>query len=66
MGASQDNLIESVNLLETTTSLLMKYNPTFTCTLVGAKTALDSGYLDCDRWRERKVGDPRQRHPAGR
>ncbi|MGZ5391841.1 MAG: MCE family protein [Mycobacterium sp.] len=45
MGSSQANLIESVNLLETTTSLLMKYNPTFTCTLVGAKTALDSGYL---------------------
>ena len=45
MGSSQANLIKSVNLLETTTSLLMKYNPTFTCTLVGAKTALDSGYL---------------------
>jgi phospholipid/cholesterol/gamma-HCH transport system substrate-binding protein len=45
LGASQANLIKSVNLLETTTSLLMKYNPTFTCTLVGAKTALDSGYL---------------------
>lgn len=45
MGPSQRNLIESVNLLETTTRLLMKYNPTFTCTLVGAKTALDTGYL---------------------
>ncbi|MBX7433752.1 MCE family protein [Mycobacterium sp. Y57] len=46
MGSSRENLIESVTLLETTTRLLMKYNPTYTCTLVGAKTALDSGYLD--------------------
>ncbi|HTI73504.1 MAG TPA: MCE family protein [Mycobacterium sp.] len=45
LGASQANLIESVNLLKSTAGLLMKYNPTFTCTLVGAKTALDSGYL---------------------
>jgi phospholipid/cholesterol/gamma-HCH transport system substrate-binding protein len=45
MGASQANLIQSVNLFATTSSLLMKYNPTFTCTLVGAKTALDTGYL---------------------
>ena len=35
-----------MNLLDPTTSLLMKYNPEFTCTLVGAKTALDSGYRD--------------------
>lgn len=46
LGPSQHNLIQSVDLLETTTRLLMKYNPTFTCTLVGAKTALDTGYLD--------------------
>ncbi len=45
MGPSQANLIKSVDLFETTASLLMKYNPTYTCTLVGAKTALDSGYL---------------------
>ena len=45
MAPSQANLIESVNLLATTSRLLMKYNPTFTCTLVGAKTALDTGYL---------------------
>lgn len=45
LGSSREDLIDSVTLLETTTRLLMKYNPTFTCTLVGAKTALDSGYL---------------------
>ena len=43
---NKDNLIKAVNLLEPTTSLLMKYNPELTCMLVGAKTALDSGYLD--------------------
>ena len=31
---------------ESTARLLVKYQPTFTCTLVGAKTALDTGYLD--------------------
>lgn len=45
MGPSQANLIKSINLFETTASLLLKYNPTYTCTLVGAKTALDTGYL---------------------
>jgi phospholipid/cholesterol/gamma-HCH transport system substrate-binding protein len=45
LATTQANLIESVKLFETTARLLMKYEPTFTCTLVGAKTALDSGYL---------------------
>jgi phospholipid/cholesterol/gamma-HCH transport system substrate-binding protein len=46
IGANKDNLINAVNLLDPTTSLLMKYNPALTCMLVGAKTALDSGYRD--------------------
>ena len=46
IGPNKDNLVNAVNLLESTTSLLMKYNPGLTCMLVGAKTALDTGYLD--------------------
>ncbi|BBX67380.1 MCE family protein [Mycolicibacterium psychrotolerans] len=46
MGASQPNITTAVNVFESTARLLLKYNPTFTCTLVGAKTALDTGYLD--------------------
>lgn len=41
IGPSRDNFIRSVNDLEPTTRLLMKYNPQLTCTLVGAKTTLD-------------------------
>ncbi len=46
LGASQPDLTRSVSLFESTSRLLFKYNPTFTCTLVGAKTALDTGYLN--------------------
>jgi len=46
LGPNQGNLIKAVGIFESTARLLMKYNPTFTCTLVGAKTALDTGYLD--------------------
>ncbi len=46
VGPIKDNLIKAVNLLDPTTSLLMKYNPELTCMLVGAKTALDTGYRD--------------------
>ena len=46
VGPNKDNLIRAVNLLDPTTSLLMKYNPALTCMLVGAKTALDTGYRD--------------------
>ena len=46
VGPNKDNLIRAVNLLDPTTSLLMKYNPELTCMLVGAKTALDTGYRD--------------------
>lgn len=46
MGASQPDITKAIAVFESTTALLLKYNPTFTCTLVGAKTALDTGYLD--------------------
>ncbi len=46
VGPNTDNLVRAVNLLEPTTSLLMKYRPELTCMLVGAKTALDTGYRD--------------------
>ncbi|WP_255313798.1 MCE family protein [Mycobacterium malmoense] len=46
VGPNKDNLIRAVSLLEPTTSLLMKYQPELTCMLVGAKTALDTGYRD--------------------
>ncbi|HEY0226551.1 MAG TPA: MCE family protein, partial [Mycobacterium sp.] len=43
IGPNKDNLINAVNILEPTTSLLMKYNPELTCVLVGGKTTLDDG-----------------------
>lgn len=46
VGHNKDNLITAVNVLDPTTSLLMKYNPELTCMLVGAKTALDAGYRE--------------------
>lgn len=45
-GSSQADLTRAIHLFDSTAQLLMKYNPTYTCTLVGAKTALDTGYLD--------------------
>lgn len=41
IGPSKDNLVHGINALESTTRLLMKYNPELTCTLVGAKNVLD-------------------------
>ena len=46
VGSNKDNFVRAVDVLDSTTSLLMKYNPELTCMLVGAKTALDTGYLD--------------------
>ncbi len=43
LGPSHDNLVRSVDLLESTTRLLMKYNPIYTCLLVGGKNFLDDG-----------------------
>jgi phospholipid/cholesterol/gamma-HCH transport system substrate-binding protein len=44
IGPNEDNLIRSVNILEPTTNLLMKYSPTYTCLLMGAKWGLDNGF----------------------
>ncbi|AKK25379.1 MCE family protein [Mycobacterium sp. EPa45] len=46
IGSSQSNITAAVTAFASTARLLLKYNPTFTCTLVGAKKALDTGYLD--------------------
>ena len=46
IGPNRDNLVHGVNLLESTTRLLMKYNPELTCTLVGGKNVSDFGFLD--------------------
>jgi phospholipid/cholesterol/gamma-HCH transport system substrate-binding protein len=43
IAPNQQNLVDAVNLLEPTTALLLKYDPTLTCTLVGAKWYLDHG-----------------------
>ncbi|MGJ6126705.1 MCE family protein [Mycolicibacterium sp. Y3] len=54
LGSHQDNLIRAVDVFDSTAQLLLKYAPTFTCTLVGAKTALDTGYLDATGGANRK------------
>jgi len=46
LAANQRNLSDAVNVLESTTALLNKYNPTYTCMLVGAKWWLDNGALE--------------------
>ena len=46
LAPNQANLIKAINVLEPTTNLLMKYNPEYTCLLVGAKYLLDSGGYD--------------------
>jgi phospholipid/cholesterol/gamma-HCH transport system substrate-binding protein len=46
LGPSKDNLIRVVNSLESTTSLLMKYNPELTCLFTGGKNVIDFGFED--------------------
>jgi phospholipid/cholesterol/gamma-HCH transport system substrate-binding protein len=43
LAPNQDNIVRAVNGLEPTTNLLMKYNPEYTCLLLGAKWYLDNG-----------------------
>lgn len=43
LAPSQADLIKSINVLKPTTDLLMKYSPSYTCLLVGAKYLLDHG-----------------------
>jgi len=46
LAPNKNNLIDAVNVLQPTTDLLMKYNPEYTCLLVGAKLWLDQGGYD--------------------
>ena len=46
LAPNQANLIKAINVLEPTTNLLYKYDPEYTCLLVGAKTLLDTGGYD--------------------
>lgn len=46
LAPNQRNLIEAVNVLQPTTDLLYKYNPSYTCLLTGAKLWLDQGGYD--------------------
>jgi phospholipid/cholesterol/gamma-HCH transport system substrate-binding protein len=43
LGQSKDNLIATVNTLEPTTNLLLKYNPEYTCFLQGVTWYLNNG-----------------------
>ena len=43
LAPNKDNLVNAINGLQPTTELLMKYNPEYTCLLVGAKSYLDNG-----------------------
>jgi phospholipid/cholesterol/gamma-HCH transport system substrate-binding protein len=42
LGQSKADMIHAINVVEPTTNLLMKYNPEYTCLLVGTKWALDN------------------------
>ncbi len=44
LAPNRDNFIRAINDLQPTTALLNKYNPEYTCLLLGAKTLLDTGY----------------------
>ncbi|WP_006241215.1 MCE family protein [Mycolicibacterium tusciae] len=46
LGSSKDSLVNLVGTLESTTSLLMKYNPVYTCWLQGSTWFLDNGGFD--------------------
>ncbi|MCT7657147.1 MCE family protein [Mycobacterium deserti] len=41
LAPSKDNLVRAINVLEPTTSLLLKYDPQLTCLLQGGKLVLD-------------------------
>ncbi|MDY6997316.1 MAG: MCE family protein [Actinomycetota bacterium] len=43
LAPNQENLVKAINVLAPTTNLLYKYNPEYTCLLVGAKHLLDEG-----------------------
>lgn len=43
LANNRENLTTSINILEPTTNLLLKYNPEYTCLLQGTKWYLDNG-----------------------
>jgi phospholipid/cholesterol/gamma-HCH transport system substrate-binding protein len=43
LAPNKDNVVQGVNGLAPTTALLLKYNPEYTCLLLGAKWYLDHG-----------------------
>jgi phospholipid/cholesterol/gamma-HCH transport system substrate-binding protein len=43
LAPNQKDLVDAINILQPTTSLLMKYNPEYTCLLMGSKWYLDHG-----------------------
>jgi phospholipid/cholesterol/gamma-HCH transport system substrate-binding protein len=43
IAPNRDNLVKAINVLQPTTDLLWKYNPEYTCLLLGAKWTLDNG-----------------------
>ena len=53
LATSQDNLVASVNVLEPTTNLLLKYNPEYTCLLQGTTWNLRARGL-FGVWRRRR------------
>lgn len=46
LAPNKDTLIRAINVLDPTTSLLLKYDPSLTCALTGATTTLDEGLTD--------------------
>jgi phospholipid/cholesterol/gamma-HCH transport system substrate-binding protein len=46
LAPAEDNFVNAINLAQPTTSLLMKYNPELTCTIVGGKDVMDNGWRD--------------------
>ncbi|MCX2931793.1 MCE family protein [Mycobacterium sp. CVI_P3] len=47
LAPNTDNFVNAIDVLEPTTSLLLKYNPEYTCMIQGAKLYLDKGG---DQW----------------
>jgi phospholipid/cholesterol/gamma-HCH transport system substrate-binding protein len=46
LAPNMDNLARAINTAQPTTDLLLKYNPEYTCLLVGSKWFLDNGGYD--------------------
>lgn len=46
IGGNQQNLVRAMNILDPTTSLLLKYSPTYTCLFQGAVWFLENGGRD--------------------